>query len=46
MVSAKKATGNSFAQMIVSNLPGIRTTELTPDIEQIPLARFLASQTR
>ena len=38
-----KITGNSFAQMIVSNLPGIRTTELTPDIEQIPLARFLAA---
>ena len=37
-----KITGNSFAQMIVSNLPGIRTTELTPDIEQVPLARFLA----
>jgi len=38
-----KITGNSFSQMIVSNLPGIRTTELTPDIEQIPLARFLAA---
>jgi hypothetical protein len=38
-----KVTGNSFSQMIVSNLPGIRTTELTPDIEQIPLARFLAA---
>jgi hypothetical protein len=38
-----KVTGNSFAQMIVGNLPGIRTTELTPDIEQIPLARFLAA---
>lgn len=38
-----KITGNTFFQMIVSNLPGIRTTELTPDIEQIPLARFLAA---
>ncbi|HTE81383.1 MAG TPA: mandelate racemase, partial [Reyranella sp.] len=27
----------------VSNLPGIRTTELTPDVEQLPLARFLAA---
>jgi len=38
-----KITGNSFSQMVISNLPGIRTTELTPDIEQIPLARFLAA---
>src|SRR4051812_15471608 len=38
-----KITGNSFSQMIISNLPGIRTMELTPDIEQIPLARFLAA---
>jgi hypothetical protein len=38
-----KITGNSFAQMIVGNLPGIRTTELTPDIEPLPLARFLAA---
>lgn len=38
-----KLTGNSFAQMIVANLPGIRTTDLTPDIEQLALARFLAA---
>jgi len=38
-----KITGNSFSQMIASNLPGIRTTDLTPDIEQVPLARFLAA---
>jgi len=36
-----KATGNSFAQMIASNLPGIATSELTPDIGQLPLQRFL-----
>jgi hypothetical protein len=38
-----KVTGNSFGQMIVSNLPGIRTTDLTPDIEQLALARFLSA---
>jgi hypothetical protein len=38
-----KATGNSFAQMITSNLPGITATELTPDIEQVSLQRFLAA---
>ena len=38
-----KVTGNSFAQMITQNLPGIVTTELTPDIEQVPLQRFLAA---
>jgi hypothetical protein len=37
-----KVTGNSFAQMITQNLPGISTTELTPDIEQVSLQRFLA----
>lgn len=37
-----KATGNSFAQMITQNMPGITTTALTPDIEQVPLQRFLA----
>src|SRR5436190_5184406 len=38
-----KVTGNSFAQMISQNLPGIVTTELTPDIEQVALQRFLAA---
>jgi hypothetical protein len=38
-----KATGNSFAQMIASNLPGIATSGLTPDIEQPALSRFLAA---
>jgi hypothetical protein len=38
-----KATGNSFAQMIANNMPGIETTALTPDIERTELARFLAS---
>jgi hypothetical protein len=37
-----KATGNSFAQMIIQNMPGIVATELTPDIEQLELAAFLA----
>lgn len=37
-----KATGNSFAQMIAQNVPGIATTELTPDIDQLELATFLA----
>ncbi|HSI00675.1 MAG TPA: mandelate racemase, partial [Reyranella sp.] len=38
-----KVTGNSFAQMISQNLPSIATTELTPDIEQLALQRFLAA---
>jgi hypothetical protein len=38
-----KVTGNSFAQMITQNLPGIATSDLTPDIEQVPLQRFLAA---
>ncbi len=38
-----KATGNSFAQMISSNMPGIAATSLTPDLEQPQLARFLAA---
>jgi hypothetical protein len=38
-----KITGNSFAQMISQNLPGISTTALTPDIEQVSLQRFLAA---
>lgn len=37
-----KVTGNSFAQMVTQNLPGIATTGLTPDIEQVALQRFLA----
>ena len=38
-----KVTGNSFAQMITQNLPGVVTTDLTPDIEPVPLQRFLAA---
>jgi hypothetical protein len=38
-----KATGNSFAQMIANNMPGIAVTGLTPDIEQPHLARFVAA---
>jgi len=38
-----RATGQSFAAMIAANVPGIRTTELTPDIEAARLAAFLAS---
>ena len=37
-----KATGQSFATMIAGNVPGIRSTDLTPDIEAEPLATFLA----
>ena len=37
-----KATGQSFATMIAANVPGIRTTPLTPDIEANELAPFLA----
>src|SRR5471032_217566 len=37
-----KATGQSFAQMIMTNVPGIATTELTPDIMEADLAAFLA----
>jgi hypothetical protein len=37
-----KVTGNSFAQMITQNMPGIAATELTPDIDQVELAAFLA----
>src|SRR5689334_14330266 len=36
-----KLTGNSFAQMISQNLPGIAASDLTPDVEQVPLQRFL-----
>jgi hypothetical protein len=38
-----KATGQSFARMIVSNIPGIVATDLTPDIDQHDLSAFLAS---
>jgi hypothetical protein len=37
-----KVTGNSFAQMITQNMPGITATNLTPDIDQLELAPFLA----
>jgi hypothetical protein len=37
-----RATGQSFATMIAANVPGIRATPLTPDIEEVPLAAFLA----
>jgi hypothetical protein len=36
-----KATGQSFAQMIAANVPGIAATDLTPDIKQDDLATFL-----
>ncbi len=36
-----KATGQSFAQMIAANVPGIDATDLTPDIEAAHLASFL-----
>lgn len=37
-----KATGQSFAQMIAANVPGIAATDLTPDIEAGHFAGFLA----
>jgi len=37
-----RATGQSFATMIASNVPGIRTTALTPDIEEAEVDPFLA----
>jgi hypothetical protein len=37
-----RATNRSFADMIRGNLPGIRSTPLTPDIEDGSLAPFLA----
>ncbi|MGD9882076.1 MAG: mandelate racemase [Reyranella sp.] len=37
-----RAIGQSFATMIRANVPGIRTTSLTPDIEDTALAGFLA----
>jgi hypothetical protein len=36
-----KATGQSFAQMIASNVPGIVATDLTPDIKDRELQPFL-----
>ncbi len=37
-----KVTGQSFAQMITANVPGIAATDLTPDVEAGHLAGFLA----
>ena len=37
-----KATGQSFAQMISTNVPGIEATDLTPDIKDAHLQPFLA----
>ncbi|MCA0305369.1 MAG: mandelate racemase [Proteobacteria bacterium] len=39
-----KLTGQSFAAMIAANVPGIRTTELTPDIDARHLDAFLAGR--
>ena len=36
-----KAAGQSFAQMITSNVPGIAATDLTPEIDADHLSRFL-----
>src|SRR5476651_845230 len=36
-----KATGQSFAQMITSNVPSIAATDLTPDIKDAELQPFL-----
>jgi hypothetical protein len=36
-----KATGQSFAQMIAANVPGIAATDLTPDIRDAELQPFL-----
>lgn len=38
-----KATGQSFATMISTNVPGIETTDLTPDVKDAHLQPFLAS---
>ncbi|MPZ33414.1 MAG: mandelate racemase [Rhodospirillales bacterium] len=37
-----RATGQSFAAMIAGNVPGIRATSLTADIDDAQLAPFLA----
>lgn len=36
-----KATGQSFAEMIAANVPGIAATDLTPDIDADHLSQFL-----
>ena len=36
-----KVTGQSFAQMITANVPGISATDLTPDIDASHLSDFL-----
>ncbi|GEP56056.1 mandelate racemase [Reyranella soli] len=40
-----KATGQSFAEMITRNAPGIVATALTPDIEELEIEPFLAKLT-
>lgn len=40
-----RATGQSFATMIRTNVPGIRATSLTPDIDDAALATFLGGLT-
>lgn len=40
-----RATGRSFAEMIIGNAPGIRPTPLTPDIDETMLVPFLADLT-
>ncbi len=40
-----RATGQSFATMIRTNVPGIRATSLTPDINDAALAAFLGALT-
>ena len=37
-----KASGQSFAEMIAANIPGIEATDLTPDIEADHLKSFIA----
>jgi hypothetical protein len=40
--AAGRAIGQSFATLIRTNVPGIRATSLTPDIDDAALAGFLA----
>ena len=40
-----RALGQSFQDIIAANLPGIAATELTPDLADFDLARFLARLT-
>ena len=40
-----RAIGQSFSTMIATNVPGIRTTSLTPDIEEGEIAPFLSKLT-